>query len=91
MTENEVKSLIDQYNNNNVVGVITDADTVLADIMDEAAEEGFDITGLGKEILDQWLKTSDKKAYESLFYNLTNCDFETYLRRVKQVQDSNGE
>lgn len=89
--ENKVKSLIDQYDNLLNVGVVTDADTILADIMGEAAEEGFEITGLGKEILSQWFKTSDRHTYEVLFENLTGCSFMEYLDRVSDAQTKTEE
>lgn len=63
-------------------GIIHDADTILADIMDEITEgDGFEITGLGNDILSAWLKTVDKQPFEQLFYDLTDKTFDDYINR----------
>lgn len=63
-------------------GVITDADTILADIM---ADADFEITGLGINLLSQWEESSKcsaaQKAFENLFYCLTDVQFEEYVGR----------
>lgn len=63
-------------------GVIQDADTVLADIMQTA---DFEITGLGKEIFEIYKKTRDKEAFEDLFYSLSGETFEEYIGRCEKV------
>ena len=63
-------------------GVIRDADTVLADIMQNA---DFEITGLGKEIFEIYKKTSDKEAFENLFYSLSGETFDNYIGRCEKV------
>ena len=68
-------------------GIIRDADTILADIMEESYEEGFEITGIGMDILKTWLNSSDKKAVEALFYDLTNVEFHDYIRKCQEVME----
>lgn len=63
-------------------GVIRDADTVLADIMQDA---DFEITGLGKEIFEIYKKTSDKEAFESLFYSLSGETFDNYIGKCEKA------
>lgn len=63
-------------------GVIRDADTVLADIMQNA---DFEITGLGKEIFEIYKKTSDKEAFENLFYSLSGETFENFIGKCEKV------
>ena len=46
-------------------GLIRDADTVLADIMQEA---NFEINGLAKDIFNIWRRSSDRKSVEKMFY-----------------------
>lgn len=83
----KVRALINQYDGFLRAGIITDADTILADIMAEASEEGYEITGLGRELLSEWLRTPDKHTFELLFENLTGCDFSDYLKRVSDAQN----
>ena len=68
-------------------GIIRDADTILADIMEESYEEGFEITGIGMDILKTWLNSSDKKAVEALFYDLTNVEFHDYIRKCQEIME----
>lgn len=63
-------------------GIVHDADTVLADIMQEA---DFEITGLGKEIFDIYKKTRDREAFENLFYSLSGETFEEYIIRCEKA------
>ena len=59
-------------------GFVVDGDTILCDIMEEA---DFEITGLAADIFDIWLKSSDRKSVEKLFYDLTDVDFEDFVNR----------
>lgn len=59
-------------------GDIFDADTILADAVQEA---DFEMTGLGEETIRIWLKSSDKPSVEQVFYNLAGIEFETFLDR----------
>jgi hypothetical protein len=50
--------------------------------MDEITDgEGFEITGIGNDILSTWLKTVDKQPFEQLFYDLTDKTFDDYINR----------
>lgn len=66
-------------------GLIRDADTVLADIMQEA---NFEITGLTKDIFNIWRKSSDRKSVEKMFFNLTDCDFMSFLEKCQKVMSA---
>ncbi|HBT65619.1 MAG TPA: hypothetical protein DEB10_13265 [Ruminococcaceae bacterium] len=83
MTEKE-KTISDAINcvtellDNTPNGVIIDADTILADILDSVDTE---VTGLAKEIFQIWQNAADKEAVESLFAALTDVSFDEYLER----------
>jgi len=66
-------------------GLIRDADTVLADIMQEA---NFEINGLAKDIFNIWRKSSDRKSVEKMFFDLTDCDFMCFLEKCQAVMQA---
>lgn len=66
-------------------GLIRDADTVLADIMQEA---NFEINGLAKDIFNIWRKSSDRKSVEKMFFDLTDCDFMSFLEKCQAVMQA---
>lgn len=74
MTELVTKVL--ELQENTPDGVIVDADTILADIMEDA---DFQITGIAKDLLEIWKKSSDQASIEELFYLFTDKPFEDYL------------
>ena len=53
-------------------GMIHDADTILADIM-EAAD--FQVSGISDDILKLYLEVENKDDFESLFYLITDEKF----------------
>lgn len=57
-------------------GVIIDADTILADLLEKA---NFEETGMAAELLGIWARSNDKANVEQLFLLLTDCNFEDYL------------
>ena len=61
-------------------GMIHDADTILADIM-EAAD--FQVSGISDDILKLYLEVENKDDFESLFYLLTGVTFEYYLHKCE--------
>lgn len=60
-------------------GVIADADTILADFVEEA---DWEESGLALEILDIWEASKDKSSLDALFYAFTDCSFDDYLAKV---------
>lgn len=80
---NYVTELLD----NTPDGVIIDADTILADILDSIDAE---ITGLAKDIFQIWQDAADKKAVEDLFAALTGVSFDEYLERCKRQSIRKG-
>jgi len=71
-TAREVLALQDKTPN----GLIRDADTILADIMDTI---GFEETGTANELINIWLRSKDKKSVEDLFFLMTGVSFKDYL------------
>ena len=61
-------------------GMIHDADTILADIM-EAAD--FQVSGISDDIIKLYLEVENKDDFESLFYLLTGVTFEYYLHKCE--------
>ena len=57
-------------------GFITDCDTILCDIMEEA---DFEISGIGIDIFNIWLNSKDRKSVEKIFYDLTDVPFEDFV------------
>ena len=66
-------------------GVIHDADTILADIM-EAAD--FQVSGISDDILKLYLEVENKDDFESLFYLMADEKFEDYLVKIKKCFES---
>lgn len=67
-------------------GMIHDADTILADIM-EAAD--FQVSGISDDILKLYLEVENKDDFESLFYLMTDEKFENYLLKSKKIMEQN--
>ena len=62
--------------NNTPNGVVNDADTILADLLENA---NFEESGIAAELLDIWAKSDDRASIEQLFCLLTNCALEDFL------------
>jgi len=67
-------------------GMIHDADTILADIM-EAAD--FQVSEISDDILKLYLDVENKDDFESLFYLMTDEKFENYLLKSKKIMEQN--
>ena len=66
-------------------GVIQDADTVLADIMENA---DFEVTGLATEVFGLYKKACEKgvsEDFEDLFYALSGETLDNYIERCEKV------
>lgn len=59
-------------------GVIIDADTILADLIDARK---YRFPGLAQDIFNIWKASQDKQAVEQMFFELTLVEFDEYLRR----------
>lgn len=57
-------------------GLITDCDTLLADIEESS---GMKITGLSMEIFNIWEKSTDRPSVEKMFFTFTGTGFSEYL------------
>ncbi len=71
---------VEELNNNTPDGVIADADTILADILQS---NDFEITGSAQEIFEIWKSSTDRESIENLFYALTGEKFRDYLEKCK--------
>lgn len=67
-------------------GMIRDADTILADIMETA---DFQISGISDDILKLYLEVENKGDFESLFCLMADKKFEDYLVESKKVMEQN--
>lgn len=59
-------------------GVIIDADTILADLID-ARKCRF--PGLAQDIFNIWETSTDKRSVEQMFFEFVGVEFNEYLRR----------
>lgn len=77
--EQDVREL-KNYDTQNIVGPYTDADTILADILEDVETE---VSGTAAELMDIYLKTKDKKAFSQIFEALTGVKFSDFIHQVK--------
>ena len=66
----------------NCKGMIHDADTILADILETA---DYEMTGIAADILQTYQDSTDKESLESFFHALTGITLETYLKKCIQT------
>ena len=59
-------------------GVIIDADTILADLIDARK---YRLPGLAQDIFNIWETSKDKQSVEQMFFEFTGVEFNKYLRR----------
>ena len=71
---------------NQPMGAIQDADTVLADIM---GKSDFQVTGISDELLKMYLDVENKDDFESLFFLIADETFEEYLTKSRDVMQKN--
>lgn len=73
-----------ELHNNTPSGIIHDADTVFADIMEENCKDGGDVykeSGIAEDIFSIWEKSTDKVSVEKMFAFFTGMEFETFLKK----------
>lgn len=73
---------------NQPMGAIQDADTVLADIM---GKSDFQVTRISDELLKMYLDVENKDDFESLFFLIADETFEEYLTKSRDVIKCTGE
>ena len=76
MKTEELIKKVTELNNNTPNGLITDADTILADVLSTSDKE---VSGLFDEIVSIYNQTYDKESFQELFYALTGKMFDEYL------------
>ena len=57
-------------------GIIIDADTILADFVEEA---DFEVSGLSNELFEIYEKSRDKECFKRMFEVFTESTFDEYL------------
>lgn len=62
-----------------LVGPYKDADTILADIMEEAEP----VTGMADELFDIYLGSKDKKSIVKMFEAMTGVKFSEFINRIQ--------
>lgn len=66
-------------------GMIRDADTVLADIMEDVDVK---FPGVSQDIFNIWKNSSDKAAVEQMFYEFTGYEFPNFLEECQRTLNS---
>ncbi len=77
----ELLKEVEELNANTPNGMITDADTILVDLIDK---NDFEITGIAQDIFNIWKNSSDKNAVEQMFFEFTDTEFKDYLETCKK-------
>lgn len=77
----ELLKEVEALNNNTPDGYVTDADTILADVI---GSSDFEVTGIAQDVFNIWKNTSDRNSVEQLFYTLTDMEFVEYLEKCKR-------
>lgn len=70
--------LIEKLHDNTPNGIVTDSDTILADLVGKA---DFEINDISFDLFDIFRKTTDKQSFLDMFYLFTDTSFEEYLVR----------
>lgn len=74
-TTTNLISQVEKLHNNTPDGVIIDADTILADLV-QNNDEWF-----AQDIFNIWETSTDKRSVEQMFFEFVGVEFNEYLRR----------
>ena len=80
VTKEEIEKIRDFFNST-LEGLICDADTILADLLDERF---YETSGIAEELFDIWENAKDKKVVEDLFELFTGYEFDDYLKTCEE-------
>lgn len=72
---------VEILNDNTPNGKIIDADTILADLVENC---DYQFTGFAQNIFNIWKRSSDKRAVKQMFFEFTGIEFEDYLKKCKE-------
>lgn len=78
MSTEEMIKEVEKLNSNTSKGNTIDADFILVELMQNC---NYEFTGIAQDIFNIWMRSSDKKAVEQLFYDFTNLEFDSYLKK----------
>lgn len=81
----ELVTKVIELQDNTPDGVIFDADTILADLIEKC---DFHISGLAKYLFKIWKESDDKFAVEEMFYLFTDTKFEDYLNSCVEIMEN---
>lgn len=73
-----------QINVNTPNEVICDADTILADILEDRGRNAIEETEIAEDVFIVWEKAKDKKAIADMFEVLCDSSFQKHLEKYIQ-------
>lgn len=76
MTKEELVAKVESLYNSTPDGHVIDADTILADMLEEA---DFHFNGISTDVFNIWKESFDKESVEKLFHEFTGAEFTDFL------------
>lgn len=87
MTTREKIRQVELLNTSTSEGIITDSDTILADLLLNVDNE---ISGFSQDIFNIYKRSKDKDAVKQMFFEFTGTEFDDYLDKcMKEITRGN--
>lgn len=87
MTTREKIRQVELLNTSTPEGIITDSDTILADLLLNVDNE---ISGFSQDIFNIYKRSKDKDAVKQMFFEFTGTEFDDYLDKcMKEITRGN--
>ena len=87
MTTREKIRQVELLNTSTPEGIITDSDTILADLLLNVDNE---ISGFSQDIFNIYKRSKDKDAVKQMFFEFTGTEFDDYLDKcMKEITRDN--